>query len=320
MQRKNDMLYNSYSDFLKNKYGGKVYKIPVNLPITCPNRDGNCGYGGCIFCGESGAAFEKIPSTESIRTQIDENIFFTRNRYKADKFIIYLQNYTNTYMPLNTFKDVLGECVAENVCALYISTRPDCINDEYMNVVKEFSELHGYDVCIELGLQSINHKTLKLINRGHTLAEFIDAVLTIKRFGFDICAHVILNLPWDDMDDVIECAKILSSLKVDQVKIHSLYIPCNTKLAVMYENNEFEMGTFYDYVDRVIHFLRYLSPEIVIQRLIGRAQAKTTLFNNYSTSWWKIKDNIINEMQIKGIKQGDMCDYLNGKALKKFKK
>ena len=169
-------------------------------------------------------------------------------------------------------------------------------------------------------MQSINHKTMKLINRGHTLAEFIDAVLTIKRFGFDICAHVILNLPWDDMDDVIECAKILSSLKVDQVKIHSLYIPCNTKLAVMYENNDFEMGTFYDYVDRVIHFLRYLSPEIVVQRLIGRAQAKTTLFNTYSTSWWKIKDNIINEMQIKGIKQGDMCDYLKGKALKKFKK
>jgi len=312
------MRYNSYSEYLKNKYGQKVYKIPVNLPITCPNRDGNIGCGGCIFCGEEGAAFENLPSDMPIHEQISENIEFIGKKYKADKFIIYFQNFTNTYMPLETFKNVISKSVHEKVCAVYISTRPDCIREEYMSFLKEFSAKNNLDVCIELGLQTVNYKTLSKINRGHSLAEFIDAVIQIKKYGFEICTHVILNLPWDDIEDVIECAKVLSALGVNQVKLHSLYIVKDTPLAGMYENNEFSMGTYFDYVEKAITFLEYLSPDIIIQRLIGRAKEERTIFCNYGTSWWKIKDNIDSEMELRDIRQGDKFGYLNGKALSVF--
>ena len=309
------MRYNLYSEYLINKYGEKVYKIPVNLPITCPNRDGNLGHGGCIFCGEVGAAFESLPSTMPIKEQIKENIDFIGKKYKANKFIIYFQNYTNTYMPLDDFKNMISEALFSNVCAIYISTRPDCIKNEYMQFLRDFANKHNYDICIELGLQSVNYKTLNKINRGHTLAEFIDAVLTIKKYGFEICSHIILNLPWDDLDDVIECAKIVSALKIDQVKLHSLYIVKNTPLADLYTSGEFDMGTYYDYVEKVITFLEYLSPEIVIQRIIGRAKEEHSIFCNYNTSWWKIKDTIDYELEKRNIRQGDKFNYLNGKAL-----
>ncbi len=312
------MRYLSYSDFLKNKYGEKVYKIPVNLDITCPNRDGSCGYGGCIFCGEEGAAFENLPTSFSVKKQIEENIKFIGEKYKAQKYIIYFQNFSNTYMPFDFFVKMIEESIHDGVCAVYVSTRPDCINDKYVSFLKEFSIKTGYDICIELGLQTVNYKTLNKINRGHTLAEFVDAVMTIKRYNIDICTHLILNLPWDDMTDVIESAKFLSALKVNQVKLHCLYILKDTPLAKMYENKEFSMGSYYTYVEKAVNFIRYLSADIVIQRLIGRASEERSLFCNYGMSWWKIKDNIENQLDFLDARQGDKCNYLGGSALKKF--
>lgn len=312
------MRYLSYSEFLKDKYGEKVYKIPVNLDITCPNRDGNCGFGGCIFCGEDGAAFENLPTSFSVKKQIEENIKFIGQKYKAEKYIIYFQNFSNTYLPFDIFSNIIKDSVHDGVCAVYISTRPDCINDSYMRFLKEFSLNTGYDICIELGLQTVNYKTLIKINRGHTLAEFIDSVMTIKKYGFDICTHLILNLPWDDMTDVIESAKFLSALRINQVKLHCLYILKDTPLAKMYEDGEFTMGSYYTYVEKAVNFIRYLSPDIVIQRLIGRASEEKSLFCNYGMSWWKIKDNIESQLDFLDAHQGDKCDYLGGKSLKKF--
>lgn len=313
------MRYLSYSEYLKDKYGEKVYKIPVNLEITCPNRDGNCGEGGCIFCGAEGAAFENLPSSLPVKEQIEKNIEFIGKKYHAEKYIIYFQNFTNTYMPFEDFKNMIEDSVHDNVCAVYISTRPDCIAHEYMSYLKDFSIRTGYDICIELGLQTVNYHTLNKINRGHTLAEFIDAVLTVKKYGFDVCTHLILNLPWDNMADVIECAKILSALGVDQVKLHCLYILKDTPMAQMYSAEEFTMGSHYTYIEKVVNFIRHLSPNIVIQRLIGRASEERSLFCNYGMSWWKIKDNIEEQLDFLDAKQGDKCDYLGGRALKKFK-
>jgi len=314
------MRYLSFSDYLKQKYGEKVYKIPVNLDITCPNRDGTCGNGGCIFCGEEGAAFEKLPTSLPVKDQIKQNIDFIGKKYNAQKYIIYFQNFTNTYLPYDYFCSMIEDSVHDNVCAIYLSTRPDCIDHKYMQFLKDFSLKTGYDICIELGLQSVNYKTLKKINRGHSLAEFIDAVLTIKKYGFEICAHVILNLPWDDLDDVTECAKILSALGVNQVKLHSLYILKDTPMATMYQNGEFSMGSHYTYIEKVVAFLRHLSPDIVIGRLIGRASEEKSVFCNYNMSWWKIKDGIENELDFLDAYQGDKCTYLGGSALKrKFK-
>lgn len=311
------MRYNTYSEYLKRKYGERVYKIPVNLNLTCPNRNGCLGVGGCIFCAQEGAAFENLPPSMPVREQIEKNIDYIGKKYKANKYIIYFQNYSNTFMPLDEFKKMISDSVHDGVCGVYVSTRPDCIDERYLDYLKSFSLETGYDICIELGLQSVNYKTLKIINRQHTLAEFIDAVLMIHRYNFDICAHVILNLPWDTMEDTIECAKVISALKIEQVKLHSLYIPYNTPIARMYENKEFDMGTYDSYIERVIAFLRYLSPDVVIQRIIGRAKESQTAFANYGTSWWKIKDEIDDIMESESINQGDMFDYLGGKALKK---
>ncbi len=312
------MLYNTYSQYLKDRYGERVYKLPVNLPISCPNRDGTCSYGGCIFCGDEGAAFENLPTHYSVTEQISENMRYIGKKYKAKKFIAYFQNFTNTYMPLEDFKTLIAQAVMPDIVEIAISTRPDCVRDDYMAFLYELSKKHNINISIELGLQSINHKTLEKINRGHTLAEFIDAVMTIKKYGFDVCAHLILNLPWDDMSDVKECAKILSALKINQVKLHSLYIVKNTPMAKMYLSGEFDMGTYMDYVERVICFLEHLSPEIAIQRLIGRAREESTIFANYGASWWKIKDTIDEQMEKRQTFQGRLCTYLNGSCLKKF--
>lgn len=312
------MRYNAYSDYLKEKYGERVYKLPVNLPITCPNRDGTCSSGGCIFCGDVGAAFENLPTSMPVSEQISENMSYIGKKYKANKFIAYFQNFTNTYMPFEDFKNNITQAIGANIVEIAISTRPDCINDKYMQFLKEISHKHNVNISLELGLQTVNYKTLKRINRGHTLAQFIDAVLCIHKYGFPVCAHLILNLPWDDEDDIKECAGILSALKVEQVKLHSLYIVKNTPMEKMYVNGEFNMGTYMDYVNKVILFLEYLSPDIVIQRLIGRAKEEHTVFANYGTSWWKIKDTIDFELENRNTFQGKKCDYLGGFALKKF--
>ncbi|RKD22370.1 hypothetical protein SAMN02745883_00789 [Caminicella sporogenes DSM 14501] len=312
--------YRKYSVYLREKYGQKVYKIPINIPVTCPNRDGVLGRGGCIFCGDIGAGFENLSNSLSVKEQLHKNINYISSKYKAKKFIAYFQNFTNTYLPIDKFKDFIREAADfEDVVEIYISTRPDCISDEYLQVLDEIQKIYQKEITLELGLQTVNYKTLKKINRGHTLAEFIDAMMNINKYQFGSCCHIILNLPWDDFEDVIEASKIISVLGVKQVKIHSLYILRNTVLGNMYENNEFQIITVEEYVDRVVNFIRYLSPDIVIQRLVARAPKEETLFCNWNMSWWKVQDMIDERLEKLDIYQGDRYDYVGGKALRRFK-
>lgn len=308
--------YRVYSQYLREKYKTKVYKIPVNLPVTCPNRDGVLGCGGCIFCGEEGAGFENLENTVSVEEQLNTNIRYIQEKYKAQKFIAYFQNFTNTYLPLDQFKEYIHAACQENIVEIAVSTRPDCISDPYLAFLKEVTEKNQINISIELGLQSVNYHTLKQINRGHSLAEFVDAVLRIKRFGLESCAHMILNLPWDTMEDVIEGAKILSALGVEQIKLHALYIVKNTLMGQMYEKKEIQLISLEEYIDRVILFLEYTDPQVVFQRLIGRAPKENTLFCNWNTSWWKIKDRIDEKMLILDSYQGKQFDYLNGRAIR----
>ena len=313
-------VYQKYSDYLKTTYGDKVYKIPVNLPVTCPNRDGNVAKGGCIYCGDVGTGYEMRQATEKISSQITENIEKIKKKYKAKYFIPYLQNFSNTYMPLSAFKAVLEQIVHEDFVELAISTRPDCISTPYLEALKEWSVKHNKKVCVELGLQTINYHSLKTINRGHSLAEYLDAMMQIHAYGFKTCTHVIVDLPWDNLSDVIETAKCLSAMRNTYVKLHALYVVKNTPLATAYERGQLNMVSLEDYKKRVITFLRYLSPDIVVQRIIGRAPEEHTIYANWNTSWWKIHDEIVAEMEEKGYKQGDLCDYLGGKAVKKLEK
>jgi radical SAM protein (TIGR01212 family) len=289
-------LYNEYSKYLLKKYGEKVYKLPVNLPVTCPNRDGSLGVGGCTYCSEVGAGFEMLENTLSVKEQLSRNMEYIKKKYKATKFIAYFQNYTNTYLKLEKFKEYINQAAIGDIVEIAISTRPDCIADEYLEFLNEFSNRTKINISIELGLQTVNYHTLKKINRGHGLAEFIDAILRIKKYNFETCAHVILNLPYDNMDDVIETAKILSALKIDQVKLHSLYIMENTVMGELYKAGAISPLSKDDYVERVISFLENLDENIVVQRLIGRAPKENSLFVNWGMSWWKIKEEIEEEM------------------------
>ena len=324
-------VYNTFSEYLINRYGEKTYKLPIALnPIytdengatrsyTCPNRDGTCGVEGCTFCGEIGAGYENLPADMTVTEQIAANKAHIVPKYKATKFIPYLQNFSNTYMPLDRFTAYLEEAAkAEGVVAVYIATRPDCIRDDYLQSMQDIAKKYRIDICVELGLQTVNYHTLDKINRGHSLAEFIDAILRVKKYGLQTCAHLILNLPWDTDRDAIEAAHIMSALQLDQVKLHALYIVKGTVMAEQYEKGELELIGRDEYQKRVILFLRHLSPNIVLQRVIGRAPAENTLFSNWSTGWFKIRDGIIHQMEEQGFKQGDCCDYLNGAALRKF--
>ncbi len=309
-------LYNKYSEYLKEKYHEKVYKLPINLPITCPNRlNGN----GCSFCAEVGTGFEAIESCVPVREQINRTRTLIQKKYKAKKYIAYFQNYTNTFMPLPQFKQYMEEAASEDdVVEISISTRPDCINKAYLDVLMDIYKKNNIDINIELGLQSVNYHTLDQINRGHGLAEFIDAVMQIKQYPFSICTHMILNLPGDTIRDVREGAKILSALQVDIVKLHSLYIAKNTKLSKAYKDGTITVCSKEEYFERVIEFLIHLSPDIVVERLFSRVPEEDADFSNWNTSWWKLQDELTEKMILEEVYQGKHVDYLNGSALKKL--
>lgn len=303
-------IYNKYSDYLKNRYGEKVYKLPIKIDGTCPNRDGVISYGGCAFCGEEGGSFENLPSTLSVKEQVKTNKEYISKRYKAKKFISYFQNYTNTYLDIEKFKAMIKDSIIDETVGIYISTRPDCINFEQLEFLEKLRMDKNIDIVFELGLQTANYQVLEDINRGHGLADFIKAIMDLKSYGFETCIHVIIGLQGTNITDTIETAKILSVLGVEQVKIHALYILKNTKYGKMYQEGDFEPISLEDYINQVVVFLRYLSDKIVIQRLIGRSSEENSFFSNWGMSWWKIQDLILDRMEKNGYTQGDLNSYL----------
>jgi hypothetical protein len=280
-----------YSEFLKEKYGEKVYKIPINTGGTCPNRDGTKGTGGCIFCSDIGASSELLSKKMDILEQINTNIAFIKKKYKANKYIIYFQNFTGTYLPLEQFSgylDIIKK--VENIVGVAVSTRPDCLDNGHLELLQAFKLETNTDIYIELGLQSANDKTLTILNRCHTLADFISGAKKIKKLGFYLDVHIILNLPWDDIPDVLKMAEVINTCSADSIKIHSLHIPYNTKLFDMYQNNEFQIITKEEYFHRLHIMLSNINKNIAVQRLFSRAQKNEVAFCNWGTSWWKLED------------------------------
>ncbi|MFP4016122.1 MAG: TIGR01212 family radical SAM protein [Halanaerobiales bacterium] len=314
-------IYFKYSEYLKDKYGEKTYKLPINLPVTCPNRDGVVGTGGCSFCGEEAAGFENLSNKYSVKEQLRKNKEYIGEKYGADLFVAYFQNFTNTYMPLDELKSYIQESLeVEGIVEISLSTRPDCISEDYIKQINALISQAEKDInlSLELGLQTVNYHTLEELNRGHTLAEFIDAIMIARKYSVDVGVHLIPNLPGDNMLDVKENARILSALGISNVKLHALYIREDTELGELYKEGALSMISLEEYIDRVITFLEYLDPDIAVQRLLGRAPEENTLFVNWDHSWWKIQDMILKEMKKRGSYQGKKFDYLNGKALKKF--
>lgn len=313
---KDNILYYKYSEYLKEKYCEKVYKLPINLPISCPNRIGN---NGCTFCADVGTGFEAMHAAIPVTTQLEQTKSRIERKYKAKKFIAYFQNYTNTFMPLSQFQTYIWEAASvPDIVEISVSTRPDCIRTDYLDVLLEVARVKKIHITIELGLQSVNYHTLDFIHRGHGLAEYIDAVLKIKKYPFHICTHMILNLPGDTMRDAVEGAKLLSALQIDIVKLHSLYIAKNTTLSKQYKDGTITVCSKEEYIERVIAFLNHLSPEIVVERLFSRIPEEDAVFSNWNTSWWKLQDELLEKMQQQQAYQGKDFHYLNGSALNKL--
>lgn len=285
------------------------------MPLTCPNRDGVIGTGGCSFCGEQGVDFGFTDKWSSVKQQLATNREAIKRKYKVKKFIAYFQNYTNTYMAFSEFKNIIEAVCEEDVVEIAISTRPDCIRSDYLDFLQEVAIKYNKNISVELGLQTVNYRTLKAINRGHSLAEFVDAVLACSNRGFSTCAHLILNLPDDEEIDIIESAKLISALRVAQVKLHSLYIVKNTPMEQAYNKGQLNLIPLEEYIKRVVTFLEYLHPEIAVQRLVGRAPETKTVFANWGTSAWKINKMIELAMFQQDAWQGKRCTYLNGSAI-----
>ena len=307
-------LYFKYSDLQKALYGQKVYKLPVNYAVSCPNRDGTKGYGGCIFCSEKGSSHEAHENTVEISSQIIKNKEYIGPRYGAKLFDVYFQSYTNTYMPLDIFKGMINTAVnaTDGIVGLSISTRPDCIDERYLDFLKEIKEKYSVGITIELGLQSVNERTLEKINRGHTLSDYVKSVILIKSYGFNVCTHMISTLPWDTENDLIDGAKMISALcgYGDSVKIHTLYIEDGTVIGEMYKNGEFEMPDMEEYFIRTSSFLANLKPDIAMSRLTGRVSSETALFENWGRSHWVVEDGLREYMTQNGIIQG--INYSDG--------
>ena len=308
--------YYAYSKYLKDKYGEKVYKLPVNLPVSCPNRkEGR----GCLFCSDLGTGFEAQDNTVSVYEQMLSSREKIEKRYNSHKFIAYFQNYTNTFLPLDTLLSYMEEAAKmKEVVEISLSTRPDCIRQEYLEAFAEFRQKTGIEISIELGLQTVNYHTLKQMNRGHGLAEFIDAVLRIAPYHFPVCVHMILNLPGDTMEDAEESARILSALPVTMVKLHSLYIPKESGLYEKYIRGEISVCSKEEYIERLAEFIALLRKDIVVERLFSRIPEKDSAFSNWGNSWWKLTDEWKKLMEEREYIQGIKCNYLNGAALNRW--
>ena len=256
---------------------------------------------------------------ETVSGQLKSSREKVEKRYHAKRFIAYFQNYTNTFLPLEQLMAYMREAGnVDNIVEICLSTRPDCIRRDYLEAMADFREKTGIQVSLELGLQTVNYHTLRAVNRGHGLAEFLDAVLTIAPYHFPVCVHMILNLPGDTMEDAKEAAKILSALPVSMVKLHSLYIPKKSVLYQEYRNGRISICSKEEYLERLAEFIALLRPDIAVERLFARIPEKDSAFCNWGHSWWKLMDEWKALMEEKQYVQGIHCDYLNGAALNRW--
>mgnify|MGYP001050996026 FL=1 len=292
-----DKRYNQFSAYLKNKFGAKVYKITLDAGFSCPNRDGTISTGGCIFCDDGGSFSQAHSNLLSIEEQVNIGAKTLHDRFKAEKFMSYFQAYTNTYKSVNELEKIYKSALNHpDVVGLSIGTRPDCVEDDKLNLISDIAQ--DYYTWIEYGLQSIHNKTLKKINRGHDFDCFLKAYERTKERGINVCTHVIFGL-WETRDEILETAQKLAELKVDGVKIHMLCALKDTKLAKLYENKEIDFMSEEEYVNLVCDFLEILPQTTTIHRLAGNGLKK----NLIAPRWLGAKLDCLNKIDRELLKR-----------------
>jgi len=263
----NTRRYRDLNRHLRERFGCRVQRITLDAGLTCPNRDGTRGKGGCIYCNPRGSG-TGLANTMSITQQLQWGKERLARRYKAKKFIAYFQSFSNTYAPVDKLEILYREALAvEDVVGLAIGTRPDCVPPKVLDLLEKLNQ-ETY-LWMEYGLQSIHDATLKRINRGHTVEEFRRAVEETRRRGIEVVVHVILGLPGEEKKEMLATAKALGEMDIQGVKLHLLYVIQGTPLARLYQQGEYRCLTREEYVDVVCEFLALLPPHVVIHRLTG---------------------------------------------------
>lgn len=299
--------YYSYRQFLKEKYGDYLYTVPIDLSFGCPNRDAD-GSGGCSFCHESGARAQQTINSATMEDQVRDAIAFAAKRYKAKKFMAYIQAFTGTFAAATEQEKTYGNLLQLfNFDAVHIGTRPDCLPEETLDVLTGLQK-DSYDLRIELGIQTTNNDTLQRINRGHTWEQSEDAVRRLHERGIPVIAHVIIGLPGENTEDFLRTADSLAKLPLEGVKIHNLHVVKNTRLAEEYIKDPFPVLNEYEYLDVLIEFIRRTPANIPIIRIQTDTPEEDLIAPRWSLAKGQLIDMLSQHMKWRQVRQGDLVD------------
>jgi radical SAM protein (TIGR01212 family) len=283
--------FNAYSNYFKQKFGARVQKLSLNAGFTCPNRDGTLGTGGCTFCNNSAFNPSYCEAEKTIAQQLNEGIEFHENRYKSNgKYLAYFQAYTNTHASNNELEKLYNEALAHpQVIGLVIGTRPDCIDEDKLDLIQHISEKNY--VKIEYGVESVYNSTLERINRGHTFEQSVEAIEKSSKRRLRVGAHFIFGLPGESKEQMIASTKLISQLPLHSIKFHQLQIINETALAKEYEqdNSVVHLMKAEEYLELVIKIVERLNPAFIIERISGEAPPRHITANR----WGMRNDQVI---------------------------
>lgn len=295
--------YHSLDYMLKERFGEKVYKVTLNGGMSCPNRDGTIGHGGCIFCSEGGSGDFAASAALSIHEQIDSQIAMLSAKRPIHKYIAYFQAYTNTYAPLSYLERIFTEAIEhEDIVGLSIGTRPDCLPDETLDLLSELNKKKP--VTVELGLQTIHERTAAFIRRGYKLSCFEDALEKLQERKLETVVHTILGLPGETTEDILETMRYLNAHHIDGIKLQLLHVLKHTDLAAYYGQSGFHILSEDEYVDLVIRCLEVLSPDITIHRLTGDGPSDLLIAPLWSLKKRSVLNHIHHELKVRDTWQG----------------
>ncbi|WP_102399442.1 TIGR01212 family radical SAM protein [Haloimpatiens massiliensis] len=298
-----DKRYHSLNYFLRDKFGEKVFKISLDAGFSCPNRDGTIGTKGCIYCSERGSGDFAGNRKFSISDQFIDIKNMMNNKWKNGKYIAYFQAYTNTYASVDVLRKKYEEAIEmEGVVGLAIATRPDCLDDEVLSLLEEFSK--KVYTWVELGLQTSNEKTAKLINRGYKLEVFNEAVCNLRKRNIDVVVHTIFGLPGENEEDMLNTIKYVSNCDAQGIKIHLLHLMKNTPLVKLYEQGKLRFLEKDEYIDLICEAISVLPPHMVVHRLTGDAPRNLLIGPMWSLKKWEVLNGINKALEDRKIYQG----------------
>ena len=297
-------LYYSLNRFLKEHFGERVQKVPLDAGFTCPNRDGTKGRGGCLYCNAYGSGTGAFRKGLSIREQMLRGMAHMARRYGARKFLAYFQAFSNTYGPPDLLRRRYQEAlVDERVVGLCIGTRPDCVDETVAEVLAEF-QAKGLMVWVELGLQSVHNETLVRINRGHTFEDFVRALEILKVRGLLVCVHIIFGLPGEGHLEMLETVRTLARLPIDGIKFHELYVVKGSGMEKLYREGQYLPLTQGEYADLVAEAIAHLPPQVVIQRLTGDPRPEELVAPDWARDKSGTRRLIEETLRNRGLYQG----------------